>query len=575
MRFALSIPAFAAAGRHALGLLASLVACATAPAAEKPNVLLICVDDLKPAIGAFGDPLAKTPNIDKLAARGVVFERAYCNQAVCSPSRNALLTSLRPQSLGIYDLATNFRLGKPDAVTLPEFFRKAGYRSQGMGKIFHAGHGNRDDSRSWSVPYFKPKAETYAVAASKPPVVAGADRVAEADLPRGTAFERADVPDNFYADGQVADEAIRRLDAARTTPNEPFILAVGFIRPHLPFCAPAKYWDMHDRTAFRLPEYRNAPEGSPDYAMTTSGELRRYKNIPARGPMDDELTRDLIHAYYAATSYADAQIGRVLDALERNGLADDTIVVFWGDHGWHLGDHGLWCKHTNYEQAARVPLIVAAPGVAAGRSPSLIETVDIYPTIVELAGLKPPSGLDGISQAAAVKHPATHIRDSIIHVYPRGADLLGRAVRTDRHRLVEWKKFGASVDSAIYELYDYEADPLETRNLAAEQPAVVRFMKGLLASHPEARPPVGRPAPALAATPKAAAKKAAPKKKTDRGTLFTRRDTDGDGRLSRAEFLANQPDPAAAPQRFERFDIDKNGFLSRDEFLNMGRTGTP
>lgn len=538
----------------------------------RPNVLLICVDDLKPNIGTYGDSLAKTPNIDALAGRGVVFERAYCNQAVCSPSRNALLTSLRPQTLGIYDLPTNFRASKPDAVTLPEAFLKAGYRTEGMGKIFHPGHGNHEDAQSWSVPHFRPKADTYALAESKP--AAGQGNAGDAAGSRGAAYENADVADNFYADGQVADEAIRRLDAAKADASKPFFLAVGFIRPHLPFCAPKKYWDMHDRSAFRIEPVRQAPADAPDYAATTFGELRRYKEMPEKGPVDDEQARSLIHGYYAATSYMDAQVGRVLESLEKNGLASNTIVVLWGDHGWHLGDHGFWCKHTNYEQAARVPLIIAAPGIAPGRSSSLIETVDIYPTLTELARLATPKGLDGVSQAVGLKNPGTKVRDSVIHVYPRPGNKLGRAIRTDRYRMVEWKEFGASADSAEFELYDYQADPAETRNLAATEPGILRHMQGLLASHPEPRPQLGKELTQPVAGNKPSAK-AATKKKADRATLFTRRDKDADGKLSREEFLANQPDPDQAPARFDRFDLDQDGVLSRNEFIGMGRPANP
>jgi len=557
------------------GLAIALASNATAAETARPNVLLICVDDLKPNIGTYGDPMAKTPNIDALAKRAVVFEKAYCNQAVCSPSRNALLTSLRPQTLGIYDLPTNFRKGKPDAVTLPELFRMAGYRTEGMGKIFHPGHGNHEDAQSWSVPYFRPKADTYALAENK--AAGGQGNAGDDPGSRGAASEKADVPDNFYADGKVADEAIRRLEAAKADSAKPFFLAVGFIRPHLPFNAPAKYWDMHDRAAFRPEPLKELPAGSPAFAGSNSGELRRYKNVPEQGPVSEEMARDLVHGYYAATSYTDAQIGRVLATIDRTGLAENTIVVLWGDHGWHLGDHGLWCKHTNYEQAARVPLIVAAPGIAAGRSSALIETVDVYPTIAELAGLSVPKGLDGVSQAIGLKFPGTRARDSVIHVYPRAGNILGRAIRTDRYRMVEWKRFGAGDESAEYELFDYVSDPVESRNLADAEPAVLRFMKSLLASHPEPRPQVGKPLPEPTkdvVPPKQAAKDT-PKKKTDRAALFARRDTDGDGQLSRAEFLANQPDPDMAPARFDRFDSDRNGVLSRAEFIGMGKPATP
>jgi len=543
-------------------------------AADQPNVLLVCVDDLKPTIGCFGDAQAKTPNIDRLAARGMLFESAYCNQAVCSPSRNALLTSLRPQTLGIYELSTNFRKGAPDAITLPQFFKNNGYRAEGLGKIFHVGHGNVNDEASWSVPHFTPKGGSYALPENSPSSEELAKKKAQNPkveswkLPRGAPFENADVPDNRYGDGMIAEEAVKRLEAAKQKPDEPFFLAVGFLKPHLPFIAPKKYWDLYDPAQLPQPELRDGPEGAPEFAPTTWGELRQYKDMPDKGPVTPEQQRHLIHGYYAATSYMDAQLGKVLDALDATGLAKNTIIVFWGDHGWHLGDHGMWCKHTNYEQAAHIPLLVSAPGVtqAGSRTKALTETVDIYPTLAELAGLKAPGTLDGKSFAAVLRDSSASVRDHAIHVYPRGENL-GRAIRTDRHRLVEWKPAGAPVEQAVYELYDYQADPLETKNLAAEEPKVVAELKTLIAKHPEAKPQISNKAGSTKAP-------ATTKKKTsnkDRGAAFDKRDQNKDGQLSREEFLLNQPDPDEAPKRFPIFDADKNGTLSREEYVKSGK----
>jgi iduronate 2-sulfatase len=470
---------------------------ATGHGAERPSVLLICVDDLKPVLGCYGDALAKSPNIDALAARGIRFDRAYCNQAVCAPSRNALLTGLRPQSLGIYDLGTNFRLAAPDAVTLPQYFKDHGYHSEGLGKIFHAGHGNLEDGRSWSVPSWKADVVRYALTRNNPKN--GQTREAalfsnvpgrEANqLPKGAAFEAADVPDDTYPDGQLADEAIARLEKAAKTPDTPFFIAVGFVKPHLPFCAPKKYWDLYDRARFELADRRTPPDGAPKFAPTSWGELRNYANVPDRGPLDDDLQRTLIHGYYAAMSYMDAQVGRVMAALEANGLAENTIVILWGDHGWHLGDHGMWCKHTNYEQATHIPLIVVDPRATnKGTSATgLVESVDIYPTLCELAGLPAPASLDGASFAAVTADSSAATKEAIVHVYPR-ADLIGRAVRTDRYRLVEWKKPEAAADTAELELYDYETDPGEHRNLAIDRPEIVAELRAILATQPEAKP---------------------------------------------------------------------------------------
>ena len=544
------------------------VLCPSVFAAAKPNVLLICVDDLKPLLGCYGDKVVKSPNIDRLAARGVLFEKAFCNQAVCSPSRNALLTGLRPQSLGIYELSTNFRKAAANAVTLPQHFKANGYRAEGLGKIFHAGHGNVNDEASWSVPHFTPKAIGYALKENDLPQSTREQALFENKteawkLPRGAPTEAADVPDNRYGDGVIADEAVKRLEAAKQKPDVPFFLAVGFLKPHLPFVAPKKYWDLYDPAAFKLPALQAAPDGAPEFAPTTWGELRQYRDIPEQGALTQEQAIHLIHGYHAATSYMDAQLGRVLDALDASGMAGNTIIVLWGDHGWHLGDHGMWCKHTNYEQAARIPVIVAAPGIQPARTQALIESCDIYPTLAELAQLPGPPQGDGRSFAEVLRNPAASVRDHAIHVYPRGAGLIGRAIRTQRHRLVEWKKPGAAPDTAVIELYDYEADPAETKNLAAEQPAVVAVLRQFLSQHPEAKPQISN---------KPEVKQPETKKPAqDRGTMFDQRDKDKDGELTKEEFLFNQPDPDEAPKRFPKFDTDGNGRLSRDEFIQGGR----
>ena len=533
---------------------------AVAADAQKSNVLLICVDDLKPALGCYGDQLAKSPNIDKLAARGVRFDHAYCNQAVCSPSRNALLVGLRSQTLGIYDLATNFRKSQPNAVTLPQYFKQNGYRAEALGKIFHVGHGNNEDTTSWSVPHFQAKSISYALKENNAaPTREGAlfENKNPANLPKGAAYESADVDDAAYGDGKIAEEAIKRLQAAKDRP-EPFFIAVGFVKPHLPFCAPKKYWDLYDPSQFKLAEQKTPPLKAPEYAPQFGGELRNYKDIPTKGDLPDDLQRTLIHGYYAAMSYMDAQLGRVLAALEETGQAKNTIIVFWGDHGWHLGDHGMWCKHTNYEQAAHIPLIISAPGKLVNRgTASLAESVDIYPTLCELAGLPVPSGLDGRSFASVLADEKSPTKDAIIHVYPRG-NRLGRAVRTERYRLVEWKVIGAAPESAELELYDYAKDPLETENIAAERPDVIAELRKVLAAQPEAKPQLKteEPKPVVQGTPRA--------------DLFARKDTDKNGKLSRAEFLANQPDPDKAPARFTQFDTDKNGELSKEEFITQG-----
>jgi iduronate 2-sulfatase len=485
-----------------------------AATSARPNVLLICVDDLKPLLGCYGDKRVQSPNIDRLARSGMLFESAYCNQAVCAPSRNALMTGMRSTSLGIYDLPTNFRVAAPNAITVAQYFKQHGWRTEALGKIMHTGHGNQEDAASWTVAHWRPTGGAY-VASTNP-----AARGIEGErAPAGTAaanagnppVENADVPDNAYADGKIADEAIRRLHSAKEKANEPFFLAVGFLKPHLPFCAPKKYWDLYDRSAFTVPANQHAPIGAPSYAPTTWGELRNYSDIPATGPLSDTQARELIHGYHAAVSYMDAQLGRVLDELERSGLAGNTIVVLWGDHGWHLGDHGQWCKHTNYEQAAHIPLIMRVPGVtrADSRTHALVESVDLYPTLVELAGLpapQVPQMLDGRSFVATLRDANAPTKPAVFHSYPRNrpgeGQVIGRAVRTERYRLVEWKKPGAAPETAELELYDYVADPEETKNLAQEQPQVVGQLRKLLLAEPEAKPQVKKSAADAASAPK-------------------------------------------------------------------------
>lgn len=555
-----------------------------APAPGRANVLLICVDDLKPVIGCYGDRRVRTPNLDRLAARGLRFDRAYCNQAVCAPSRNSLLTGMRSTSLGIYDLGTNFRRAVPDAVTLPQYFLRHGYRTEALGKIFHVGHGNHEDPASWSVPHWQQKSIAYLLPESRALQGLTREEALFANqpanrLPRGAAYEAADVADNAYPDGKIADEAILRLRAARdrAAAGEPFFLAVGFLKPHLPFCAPKRYWDLYDRASFPLAAVTNPPVDAPAYAPQFGGELRQYSDIPEQGALDAELQRTLIHGYHAAVSYMDAQLGRVLDELDRLDLAGNTLVVLWGDHGWHLGDHGMWCKHTNYEEANRIPLLVVAPGVTrpGTRTRALAETVDLYPTLVELAGLPAPQGLqrlDGHSLVPILKRPSTRGREAVFHVYPRAprdrGPILGRAVRTARYRLVEWKKPGADPATAELELYDYRRDPGETRNVAGERLDVVAHLRALLAAQPEALPQWS--ARTTVATPGPAAAPGAAR--TDRGVLFERRDANRDGQLTREEFLRGQRDPAQARERFDRFDADGSGLLSRDEFVSQGRS---
>lgn len=486
-----------------------------ASAAQRPNILFIAVDDLKPVLGCYGDKMAKTPNMDKLAARGMLFEKAYVNQAVCGPSRNSLMLGIRPQAMGLYDLKTYFRDIPPysNAVTMGQTFMKNGYEVESLGKIYHA---SLNDKPSWSVPNWDSKGETYAIEANRAPSK-GAN---------GTTTESADVADNYYQDGKIAEEAMARLRAKKEMPGQPFMMMVGFRKPHLPFVAPKKYWDQFQPEQFSLPEFRTAPKGAPAYALGGSGEIMQYKKLPAEElPFPDDFARHLIHGYYAATSYADAQVGKVVAALDELGMAENTFIVLWGDHGWHLGDHGKWCKHTNYEQATRIPILISGPGIKPGqRTTALIETVDLYPTLLELTGQSMPEtgiagmGLDGKSLVPILKDPNQKVNEYVFHAYPRKKNsddtkrkLIGRAVRNDRYRLVEWKEPNDPAEKAAIELYDYQTDPLEKKNLAEQNPELVAQLRAVLAKLPEAKPQMGDKG-----APESGYEKKAKKKKKDK-----------------------------------------------------------
>jgi iduronate 2-sulfatase len=439
---------------------------------RKPNILFLLVDDLKPLLGAYGKPVIQTPNMDRLAGKGVIFDAAYCNQAICAPTRNALMTGIRPQSMGIYDLGTFFREALPDAVTLPQKFGQAGYRTQGLGKTYHLGHGNRADPASWTEPYWfpKPAAKTYANADKSNP---------------SPATERANVADDFYFDGLMSREVVRRIESWNPKTDQPFFIAAGFIRPHLPFVAPEKYWALYDGKKLPVPSRLIPPEGASKFAGNPGGEMRAYSDIPKDLKFSSEQAVTLTHGYYAATSYVDAQIGLILDVLDRNGLWENTIVVLWGDHGFHLGELGSWAKNTCYEEASRIPLVIVTPGGSKGaRTSALVETVDIFPTLCDLASITPPEGIEGRSFASLLNDPSGEFREWVTHVVLRPAEsnMIGQAIRNRTHRLVEWKTPGTQNPNAPLELYAIAPGGMEEKNIVNENPEVVAKLKQLLYS---------------------------------------------------------------------------------------------
>ncbi len=462
--------------RLSVGLLAFCAVSLSLSAAEAKhyNVLFFAVDDLRPEFGAYGSPIVKSPNLDALAAKGLVFNRAYCQQAVCSPSRSSLLTGTRPDTTKVYDLETHFRKNIPDVVTLPQHFKNNGYFVQGMGKLFHGG---LDDPQSWSTPWAAPKAKSYGLAENNEMVArkaaeakkAGKKGKAASRSARGPAFESSDVPDNTFHDGALADMAIKTLRELKDK-KQPFWLGVGFVKPHLPFVAPKKYWDLYDPAKIELAKVTTRPKGAPSYAIGDGGEMRAYEGIP-NGHVPDDMARDLKHGYYAAISYMDAQVGKVVAELERLGLRDDTIIIIWGDHGWKLGEYDAWCKHTNVELDTNAPLIISVPGQksAGKKTDALVEFVDIYPSLAELCGLPLPKHLEGTSFAPLIKNPNQTWKEAAFSQYPRGVSgksLMGYTMRTDRYRLTRWveKRDHSKVDAV--ELYDHKTDPMETVNIA-------------------------------------------------------------------------------------------------------------
>jgi arylsulfatase A-like enzyme len=474
--------------RHLLLPLLPVAALAGPPV--PPNVLFIAVDDLRPELGVYGAAHMRTPHLDSLAARGFRLDRAYCQQAVCSPSRTSVLTGLRPETTRVFDLTTHFRSTVPDAITLPEQFKQHGYRTQAVGKIFH--NEGLDDPRSWSEPaqphdslftWHDPVTRAGLLAEMQRRIrAAGGDAITAwphagplptgVALPRGPAWESHDAPDENYPDAQIARQAIAALQAAKAA-ERPFFLAVGFLRPHLPFVAPKKYFDLYPPESISLPANAAAPIGVPALALHPWGELRSYAGIPSAGPLPEEQARDLIRAYRASVSFADAQLGRVLAELDRLGMRDNTLVVVWGDHGFALADNSLWCKHSNFEAATRVPVLLAGPGVPAGsHSAALAELVDLYPTLCELAGLPTPAGLEGDSLTPLWHDPAASGKSAVFFHYRSDASLgyTGYSIRTAGWRYTEWRADdpGATPAIAAQELYDHRTDPGETCNLAAD-----------------------------------------------------------------------------------------------------------
>lgn len=469
---------------------ASGYAAEKAPAHSSPNILILTVDDLKPELGCYGNSVIKSPNIDAIAEHGTIFLNNQCQQAICAPSRISMFTGMRPDSTKVWDFKTFMRDANPDVLTIPEFFKKHGYETAGRGKLLHGAKNN--DPQSWTIPFKDDRRLKYA---SKYGYPASGDYLAENickifDEIKGKKlgwrksrdymktrnarppYECLDVSDSAYVDGAIADAGIKLLERFKAS-GKPFFLTLGFHKPHLPFIAPKKYWDLYAPEDIKLAPFRQHAAGSPECAYHTWPELRYYSGIPETAKTLPEATqKKLIHGYYASISYVDAQIGRVVNALKKLGLADNTIIVLWGDHGWHLGDHGLWCKQSNFEQATRAPLIIAAKGFKGGqKTSSPTEFVDIFPTLCDLAGFQKPAQLEGTSLVPIMKDPTVSVKKFAMSQYPRDNNKMGYSLRTKRYRYTQWmnwsKKSGILDKKPLaIELYDYKSDPLEKVNLA-------------------------------------------------------------------------------------------------------------
>ena len=503
---------------------------------NKPNILFIAIDDLKPILGCYGNTIIKTPNIDRLAKMGTVFMNNYCQQAVCGPTRASLMTGKRPDYTQVWDLKTKMRDINPDILSLPQYLITQGYSTQGIGKVYDSRCVDKKmDEPSWSVPYynyFKTEEKYYAKETGMP--VLGAYQSAETKelaikfrkeaQEKGLSekeiddyvskmvkpsIECVDVPDNAYNDGANALRAMEILEKLKTE-NKPFFFAVGFSKPHLPFVAPKKYWDLYKRDDIPVAPFQEKSKNGVDVAYHNSGEIRAYSDIPELISFTDqkefgltlpiEKQKELIHGYYAAISYTDAQVGKLLDKLDALDLTKNTIIVIWGDHGWHLGDHNIWCKHTNFEQATHAPLIISAPGLKGTVSKAQTEFIDIFPTLCDLSGVKIPETVDGKSLKPLMNKTSKSVKEFSISQYPRS----GNNAESERQGYASSKVMGYSLKNSSYrftiwmgnnfrsnqpfnadwivgtELYDYEKDPNETINVVNEEAykAVSKELKG-------------------------------------------------------------------------------------------------
>ena len=517
---------------------------------QKPNILFIGIDDLRTELGSYGSEIAISPNLDELASEGLQFNNAYCQQAICGPSRASLLTGIRPESSGVFHNYIKFREANPNVITLPQHFKNNGYETVYTGKIFH--HGDKDDEKSWSrLPAldsmknvkkpvgFALKENNEERKKTRKEMNAKYGNVARFGLASGVAYESADVPDNTYRDGYHTELAIATMKEMATKSHKPFFLGLGFNKPHLNWTAPKKYWDLYDREKIKLSIQTEAPENGATMGLHPSFELRVRSGIPKKGEINDELAVTLKHAYLACISYVDAQIGKMITALENEGLRENTIIIVWSDHGFHLGEMGIWGKATNYEIATRVPMMIWTPDMPKGSqgktTDALVELIDMYPTLADLAGLEIPKHVEGTSFTKLINTPNTAWKTAAFSQFPSPAlrewgafpirpamretyfgpllkqvedkikkqqgkkwnrdlfenNLMGYAMRTKQYRFIVWKdRTNPEKEPVFVELYNHKTDPSETKNIAANHPELVlqlmkQFNKGWKGNKPK------------------------------------------------------------------------------------------
>ncbi|MUH36042.1 DUF229 domain-containing protein [Zobellia amurskyensis] len=510
---------------------------------KQPNILFLAIDDLRPELGVYGSDIAITPNIDALAQDGLRFNNAYCQQAICSPSRASLMTGARPETIQVIENFTYFRDKNPDIVTLPQHFKNNGYEAVYTGKIYHGKY--NDPELSWSREPVKmnktdvkfgfklPENIKMQKENSAAMVAKYGEKALRNGLGKGPSYEFADFPDNAYEDGFNTELAIATMkDMLQENPEKPFFLGMGMKKPHLDWIAPKKYWDMYNEADIKLAVQDSAPKDGATMGLHASFELRARAGIPKKGDISPEQAIKLKHAYLACVSYVDAQIGKMLSALDDAGIKDNTIVILWSDHGWHLGDMGIWGKATNYEIATRVPLIIWTPDMAKetrGKSTdALVELVDMYPTLCDLTGISKPNTLEGQSFAPLLSDPEQEWKTAVFTQFPTPAlrewaanplskgmretsfgplieeveerikkqqgekwdrdlfenRLMGYSMRTKNYRFIVWKDYtDATAEPVFIELYDHEKDPSETVNVAKDHPELVaelmeQFNKG-------------------------------------------------------------------------------------------------